>query len=83
MIEPSVEFGYRDLEATQQARRRYVDPAFPYTPADLRLPLALYALQKKYAADPAKRRRLNVVSGLLFAGHPASARARLGALTGH
>ena len=38
-IEPSVQHGYRDLAETQRLRRRYVDPAFAPTPADLALPL--------------------------------------------
>jgi len=39
-IEPSVEFGYRDLEATQRERRR-MTPSFPCIAADLRLPLTM------------------------------------------
>ena len=75
-IEPSVEAGYRDLETTQRARRS-LDPAFPYTAQDLRLPLTLYALQK-VGDDPAKRAKLETISRLLFAGRLARARALLG-----
>jgi hypothetical protein len=45
-IEPSIELGFRDLIITQQARRR-IDPEFPFTAADLELPLALYRLRRK------------------------------------
>jgi len=45
-IEPSIELGFRDLIITQQARRR-IAPGFPYTAADLELPLALCRLRKK------------------------------------
>jgi len=76
-IEPSVEFGCRDLEATQRARRRSFDPAFPCTPQDLRLPLALYALQKKDGDDPKRRAKLDAISRLLFAGKTKQARALL------
>jgi hypothetical protein len=79
VLEPSAEFGYRDLEATQRAVRAR-DPSFPYTPADLRLPPALYALQKRRGADPRMRARLAAVSRLLFAGHTARARALLAGL---
>ncbi len=77
-IEPSVETGYRDLETTQN-RRRSLDPAFPYRAQDLRLPIALYALQKKDGNDPARRAKLDTISRLLFAGRPARARALLAA----
>jgi hypothetical protein len=77
MIEPSVELGYRDLEATQRLRRQYLDPRFPYTPSDLRLPVALYALRKKNRDSPKDTARLEEASRLLLAGHPDKARALL------
>jgi hypothetical protein len=46
VIEPSVEFGYRDLEVVQRLRRQYIEPEFPCQPEDLRLPHRLYKLQK-------------------------------------
>lgn len=47
-IEPSEEFGYRDLELLQEYRRE-ADPTFPYAPSDLRLPAELYRLRKEGA----------------------------------
>lgn len=76
-IEPSVEFGYRDLEVTQRGRRKYWEPNFPRTPRDLHLPLRLYNLQKKAADDPARRAKLEAISHLLFAGKWELARAKL------
>lgn len=73
-IEPSREFGYRDLEATQRLRRASLDPAFPYTAADLRLPLSLYQLRKKYAGQPEVCRKLDAISHLLFRGRTDAAR---------
>jgi len=75
-IEPSVEFGYRDLETTQRLRRA-LNPALRYTPEYLRLPVALYALQKQL---PAKRLQLQAISRLLFAGDLPQARAALARL---
>lgn len=75
-IEPSVEFGYRDLETTQRLRCA-LNPAFRYVPQDLRLPVALYALQKQF---PAKRPQLQAISRLLFAGDLPQARAALARL---
>lgn len=71
VIEPSVEFGYRDLEATQQLCRKVVRPS-PFTAEDLRLPIQLYTLRKQHKGDPAK---LDEASRLLFAGKTAAARS--------
>ncbi|RYG26882.1 hypothetical protein EON82_01555 [bacterium] len=67
-IEPSKEFGYRDLETTQRQRRR-IDPSFRFTPADLRLPIRLYQLRKK-GSD---RKSLDRASDLLRRGKTAEA----------
>lgn len=45
-IEPSQEFGFRDLEATQAARKREWQADFAYTPADLRLPVQLFEARR-------------------------------------
>jgi hypothetical protein len=47
VIEPSVEFGYRDLEVVQRLRRQHIEPEFPCQPVDLRLPLRLFKLRKQ------------------------------------
>jgi hypothetical protein len=46
MVEPSTEFGYRDLEVVQRLRRRFIEPGFVGEPEDLRLPHRLYILRK-------------------------------------
>ncbi len=76
-IEPSVEFGYRDLETTQRLRREFLDPAFPGGAADLRLPVAWYGLRKRYAADAAVRAKLDAFFPLVVAGRMGEARALL------
>lgn len=53
VIEPSAEFGYRDLETVQRLRKAQVEPGFPSSAGDLRLPLRLYRLRK--AANPPAR----------------------------
>ncbi|WP_146404336.1 glycoside hydrolase family 71/99-like protein [Planctomycetes bacterium CA13] len=45
-IEPSEEFGYRDLEVLQQARRQHIDATFSAKAEDLRLPVALFRLRQ-------------------------------------
>ncbi|RYG45477.1 hypothetical protein EON79_12530 [bacterium] len=71
-IEPTEQFGYRDLETTQRLRRRHLG-ALPYTPEDLRLPFRLFKL-KKSGADPVKAK---AISALLFAGKTKEAKKRL------
>ena len=80
-IEPSVEFGYRDLETTQRMRKKYVPAPLPYTPQDLRLPVELFLLKKKAGFDAKLRGTLDNVSQLLFAGQCAKARAMLTGLS--
>lgn len=72
-IEPSKEFGTRDLETTQRLRRS-VDPSFRFTAADLQLPLRLYA-RRKEGGDP---RYLDRASAALRAGKTSEARRLLG-----
>lgn len=53
IIEPTVQYGYRDLSVLQTYRRQYIDPKFPFQSNDLALPLQLYNLRKQYAATNA------------------------------
>jgi hypothetical protein len=50
VVEPTVEYGYRDLGVIQSFRRQYLDPDFPFQTNDLLLPLRLYNLRKQYGA---------------------------------
>ncbi len=72
-IEPSVEFGMRDLIETQRARKR-IDPRFPYKAADLDVPLRLYRLRKSREVD---EELLEKASKALFAGKVSEARRLL------
>ncbi len=58
VIEPSAEFGYRDLEVIQRLRRPYIEPGFQGQPDDLRLPLELFKLRRKVGKGSAIDRRL-------------------------
>ncbi len=66
VIEPSVEFGYRDLKVVQSRQRSY-------QPGDLELPLRLYKLRKKGSDSKA----LDKISQDLFEGKTAAARKAL------
>jgi hypothetical protein len=65
VIEPSTEFGYRDLEVVQRMRRQLIEPGFAGKPADLRLPLGLYKLRKAAKDTPAMNQELEHISQLL------------------
>ncbi len=76
-IEPSVQFGYRDLAATQRLRRKYLDPDFHSTAQDLPLPVEWYHLRRKYAGDARISHKLGAFFRLIVSGHIAQARALL------
>ncbi len=72
-IEPSIEFGMRDLIETQRARKR-LDPTFPFKSADLDVPLRLYRLRKSREVD---EELLDRASKALFAGKVGEAKRLL------
>ncbi len=76
-IEPSREFGFRDLEATQRLRTRYLDPKFSGAARDLPLPIEWYQLKKKHALDPKISQKLDAVFPLMISGQTRKARALL------
>ncbi len=66
-VEPTVEYGYRYLEAIQKNRTK-PGKVFDYTPDDLRLPVRLYKLRKQKGSDPRLQVDLDSLSNLLFEG---------------
>jgi hypothetical protein len=74
-IEPSVQFGTRDLEATQVAVQAGGWTGFPWTADDLALPLRLYNGRKASPGSAA----LDQASDALMAGDPATAASLLSA----
>ena len=69
-IEPSLEYGTRDLEAIQQIRRERIDPTFPHAAKSLSLPLKLLGLRKTSAATPGT---LDAIANLIATGDTAEA----------
>jgi hypothetical protein len=53
IVEPTVQYGYRDLGVIQNFRRQYLDAGFPFQTNELLLPLQLYNLRKQYGATNA------------------------------
>jgi hypothetical protein len=75
-VEPSREYGYRYLEMSQDARRRFADP-FPFRATDLRLPLRIYQLRKQAAPLSPERKDLDEVVNRLFAADSLGASHRI------
>ena len=76
MIEPSREYGTRDLETVQQYRRRHVEPGFAAAAADLAFPRRLFELRRTITAADG-RQQLDRVAELLREGQYDAARAEL------
>lgn len=76
VLEPSREFGYRDLEMLQQLRRRHIDPRFSPTPSDLRLPFQLLHCRRA-KAKPTRSSVWDDISKSISAGKISEARSKL------
>ena len=76
-IEPSLEFGYRDLEVIQQSRRKPVNANFAYQADDLRLVHRLYSMRRREPLIPILHGKLDEVARLLAIGRTSDARAIL------
>lgn len=72
MIEPTRKQGYRYLEALQER----LEPGF--SPDDLRLPIKLLTLRKRYAEEAESQRELDEIATLIFSGKTEQAREALG-----
>ena len=75
IIEPTIEFGYRYLEALQNYRRKQADKTFPYSAEDLRLPhRAIPASPASSSADGRTATHLDSAAAFLFASENEAAR---------
>jgi hypothetical protein len=80
VIEPSVEFGYRDLEVVARLRRQLVEATFECAPDALRLPLRLFQLRKQARTRGISVQALDEVARLLAKRDAHAARERLAAI---
>lgn len=78
-IEPSQEFGYRDLETVQRLRR-IADLRFAGAPDDLRLPHRLWRLRGGRQNTPQTQAELDKITQSLARGNTSQARTALGRL---
>jgi Glycosyl hydrolase family 71 len=70
IIEPTVQYGYRDLGVVQDFRRQYLDPGFAYSTNDLKLATRFYSLRQQFVSNSIVSAELdrtfsNIVSGNL------------------
>ena len=74
VVEPTRQFGYRDLGIIQNLRRQYLEPGFARDTNDLKLASRLYQLRRNHASSPIISSELdriftNIVSGNLAAAN--------------
>ena len=77
IVEPTVDFGFRDLGVIQNYRRQYVDPGFPYQTNDLNLASQFYNLRRQYAGNPLVSAELDRVFTNIVSNNLAAARLQL------
>ena len=68
IVEPTLDYGYRDLGIIQNLRRQYLDSSFPYHTNDLAMAFRFYNLRKQYENNLAISAELdrtftNIVTG--------------------
>ena len=77
VIEPTQEYGYRDLGIIQDLRRQYLDTNFPYHTNDLALATRLYNLRRTYAANAVVSSQLDRIFTNIISGNLAGANLQL------
>lgn len=77
MVEPTVEYGFRDLGIIQDQRRLHLESAFPVRQTDLSLALRYYQLRRRPDRPLEQRERLAKVFSEIVAGKLESARLAL------
>jgi len=80
-IEPTEEFGYRDLEAIQSLRRAHIDPEFAFRSVDLRLAYRLWQERRKANSAP-RDAELDKISKQIAQGEVQPAASALEGLEG-
>lgn len=77
IVEPTKQFGYRDLGTVQDLRRQYFDSNFPNRTNDLALATRLYSLRRQFSADALVSAELDRVFTNVASGNLAAANLQL------
>src|SRR5262249_27233621 len=77
VVEPTKEYGYRDLGIIQDYRRRFLDPKFSFHTNDLALAIRLYDMRRLHTADTATSAQLDAIFTNIVTGNLDAAGSRL------
>jgi hypothetical protein len=77
MVEPTLDFGYRDLGIVQNLRKQYLDSGFSYGTNDLALAFRFYNLRNQYAGNQPISAELNRIFTNIVTGNLSAARLQL------
>jgi hypothetical protein len=77
IIEPTLDYGYRDLGIVQDLRRQYLDANFSYHTNDLAMALRFYNLRKQYGNNAAISGELNRTFTNIVSGQVSTANLQL------
>lgn len=77
IVEPTVDFGFRDLGVIQNYRRQYIDASFPYQTNDLNLAVQFFDLRRQYASNPLLSAELERVFANVVSNNVPAARLQL------
>jgi hypothetical protein len=77
MVEPTVEYGFRDLGIIQDHRRLYLDAGFPYRTNDLAIALKLYHLRRAAGTNTALSLTLDEIFDEIVSGNLTNANLQL------
>ena len=77
IVEPTQDYGYRDLGVVQNLRRQYLNPSFSYHTNDLAMAFRFYNLRKQYGNSPAISAELNRIFTNIVSGQVSTANLQL------
>jgi hypothetical protein len=77
MVEPTIEYGFRDLGIIQELRRKHLDPEFSHDTNDLQLAVTLYQLRRAAGTSDVAQESLNRVFEAIVDGQLERARQGL------
>ncbi len=80
VVEPTSEYGFRDLGIVQDCRRLGLDPKFAYHTNDLMLVLQIYNLRRAAQTNASLTPRLDAIFTNIVSGNLGEARQRLAEL---
>jgi hypothetical protein len=81
MVEPTAEYGFRDLGVIQDLRRQYLEPDFSRNSDDLALSLQFYNLRRKFLTNAVVSAKLDLIFTNIVSGQLGTAKLQLDTLS--